>query len=60
MENQNLRTILKLKGIPMWKLAKQIGISEPTITRWFRTELAPEKYEKVITAIQELSGGEQP
>lgn len=60
MENQNLRTILKLKGIPMWKLAKQIGISEPTITRWFRTELPTEKYEKVITAIQELSGGEQP
>jgi transcriptional regulator with XRE-family HTH domain len=59
MANKNIRTILKLKNITMWQLAKQIGISEPTITRWFRTELTPERYEKVTSAIQELSGGEQ-
>lgn len=56
MNNSDVRTLLKMKRIPMWKLAKQIGISEPTITRWFRESLTTDHYEKVMQAIKELEG----
>ena len=54
MNNNDVRTVLKMKQIPMWKVAEAIGISEATITRWFREPLSKEHYNKVIRAINEI------
>lgn len=54
--NEDVRGLLKLKKIPMWKVAEQIGISEPTITRWFRKPLTSEQFQKVMNAIEEIEG----
>lgn len=43
----------------MWKIAEQIGISEPTITRWFRKPLTTEYFGKVMKAIEEIEGKEE-
>ena len=58
MENLQLRSLLKMKGIPFWKICDVIGISEPTMTRWMRTPLTKDRYEKIFSAIQQIEGGE--
>ena len=52
--NNDIRALLKVRQIPMWKVAEQIGISEPTITRWFRKPLTTEHFDKVMKAIEEI------
>ena len=56
MENQHVRLLLKGKGIPFWQIAKVVGISEPTMTRWFRTPLTDEHYQKIMNAIKQIEG----
>ena len=59
MENMQLRFLLKMKGIPLWKVCTVIGISEPTMTRWLRVPLSEERYDKIMKAIQQIEGGVQ-
>ncbi len=39
---------------PRWKLAKRIGVSEMTLTRWLRDPLAGEREQRVEKALREL------
>ncbi len=54
MQNNGVRKAARVAGIPLWKIAEHIGISEPTLTRWLRKPLTPEKEEVIIEAIQKL------
>lgn len=58
MQNLQVRGFLKMKGIPFWKIAEVIGISEPTMTRWMRTPLTTDHYEKIMDAVRKIEGGE--
>ena len=55
MANKELRRLAKASGVPMWRVAKQIGISEVTLSRWLREELPQEKRELILSIIEELS-----
>lgn len=57
MENGAIRQKAKANGVPLWKVAKEIGISEPTLTRWLRVPLSPEKERCIENAIRVLSQG---
>ena len=48
--------LIRMKNIPMWKIADVIGISEPTLFRWMRKYDA-DHHEKIMKAVQELEGG---
>lgn len=54
MENAKVRRAARAAGIPLWKIARSIGVSEPTLTRWLRTPLSEEKEKKILDAIKEL------
>ena len=54
MENLSLRQRAKSAGIPLWKIASCIGISEPTITRWLRVPLSCSKEKLILEAISKL------
>lgn len=54
-ENQEIRKAAKSAGVPLWKIAAELGISEPTIIRWLRFPLPAEKEERVMEAISILS-----
>lgn len=43
------------KHIPLWKVADKIGVHSITLTRWLRTELPDEKYQKLVNAIDEIA-----
>lgn len=55
--NQNIREAAKHNGVKLWQIAAHLGISEPTITRWLRTPLPPEKEKKIMDAIEEIAKG---
>lgn len=42
-------------GVKHWQIAEYLGISEPTIMRWLRTPLSPEREKAVMEAIDALA-----
>ncbi len=53
-ENQDVRKAAKSAGVPLWKVAAAIGVSEPTIIRWLRVPLQEEKEARILSAIASL------
>ena len=54
-ENQRVRSAARSAGVPHWKIAVAIGVSEPTLTRWLRVPLPADKEQRIMTAIKELA-----
>lgn len=55
MANMQIRLKVKAKGITMWMLADELGISEASLYRMLRKELLPEKRKHVLDAIDRLA-----
>lgn len=55
MANKEVRRAARIADVPIWKIAYALGISEPTIFRWLRTELPEEKKRAMLEAIDKLS-----
>jgi len=53
--NIDIRLKCKAKGIPLWRVAETVGVSEPTLFRWLRTELDPEKRKLLLSAIRKIA-----
>jgi hypothetical protein len=51
----DIRVLAKSKGVPLWRVARTIGISEPQLYRWLRDELAPERRKTIVDTIESLS-----
>lgn len=54
-ENQKVRKAARVAGVPLWRVAAAIGVSEPTFMRWMRFPLPAEKESIIISAIDRLS-----
>lgn len=54
-ENDRVRRAARTEGIPFWRIAAALGISEPTLTRWMRFPLPEDKEKRVMAAINELA-----
>lgn len=50
--------IIRMKRIPMWKIAEVIGVSEPTLYRWMRKYNA-DHYKRISDAMQKIERGDQ-
>lgn len=53
--NQAIRDEAARKGVKHWQIAVRLGISEPTIMRWLRTPLSPEREKAVLGAIEAIA-----
>lgn len=53
-ENQAVRRAARVAGVPLWRVAATIGVSEPTLTRWLRVPLPEDKEKRVMAAITAL------
>ena len=58
-ENMDLRLFAKGSGVPMWKIAQYMGISEPTLTRKWRIELNDEEKNHYRTIIEKIKKEER-
>ncbi len=52
MQNERIRREAKAAGVFLWEIAQEIGISEPTLTRWLRAPLPAEKATAIREAIK--------
>ena len=59
MANVDIRLKAKGSGVPLWKLANAMAISEPTLTRKLRVELPEADKIKIIKLIEEIAGVNQ-
>ena len=53
-ENKGVRQKMARARVFQWEVAEQLGISEPTLTRWLRRPLTPERLERIEAAIVAL------
>lgn len=55
MTGQQIKDQAKAAKIYLWQIAKAAGISEPTLTRWLRDEITPEREQRLMEAINHIS-----
>lgn len=53
--NRELRQLMRVYGVPFWRLAIRWGCSEVTAIRRFRQELPEDEKEKLRGIIRELA-----
>ena len=60
MSNIEIKETIKKARLYQYEIAQKLGITEFTLCVWFRSELSPDRKEKILSAITELvsEGGE--
>ena len=58
--NTDIRYAIKAAGLKNWQIAEALKISENTLSRRLRHELAPEGKKQILDIIQELKGVPAP
>lgn len=53
-ENEKIRKAARSAGIPLWRIAATVGVSEPTLIRWLRFPLPEDKEVRIMEAISAL------
>lgn len=56
-QNIDLRLYAKGKGVPLWLIAKEMGVSEPTILRWLRVPFSQEKADEFRAIVDKIAKG---
>jgi len=52
--NQDLRDLMRIANIPLWKVALEYGCAESTFVKKLRIELSQQEKEKIIKIIEQL------
>ena len=55
MENLDLRLKARGANVPLWRIAKELGISEPTMTRRLRTPLSEAEKQQITSIIDRIA-----
>lgn len=55
MNNIEVRRTIFEKDVKKYQIAEKLGINWSTLSRWLQTEMSPEKKDKVLAAIAELT-----
>lgn len=55
LANKELRQKARSCGVPLWMLAVELGISEPTMTRRLRQELSVRDKEKLLAMVADIA-----
>lgn len=55
LANEDIRRYAAAHGVRLWHIAKELNISDPTMSRWLRSELPQREKEKYIKLIDKLA-----
>ncbi|MCI3028550.1 hypothetical protein LMF32_05475 [Desemzia sp. C1] len=53
--NQEIRTLMKEKGVYQWEVALKMGVTDVSFSRWLRVPLTEEKRQMVVKAIEKAA-----
>ena len=56
--NQSVRDAARVANVPLYAVAHEIGVSEPTFFRWLRFPLPKEKESAILDAIKAIENRE--
>lgn len=54
-ENEHIRRAARIANVPLYRVAIEIGVSEPTLQRWLRIRLTDDKESRIMCAINKLA-----
>ena len=54
-KNLDIRAAARGKGVYLYEVAEVMGISEPTLMRWLRTNLTDERKTMILDAIDTVA-----
>lgn len=54
MTGTEFKRLAREKNVFLWEVAEVAGISEPTLTRWLRGTLSPERGERLTNALMTI------
>lgn len=57
MANLDLRRLARAEGIPLWRIARSLAISEASMSRKLRHELPESEKARIREVIEKLKGG---
>lgn len=57
--NETIKKKLRAEGVPQWRLAEAVGVSDQTLYRQLRTEISEERFTELTLAINEMTKGEE-
>lgn len=55
MRNREIKDYIKSKGIPMWRVAEQLGIADSSFSRMLRYEISEGKKAEIYKIVDKLS-----
>lgn len=55
MTNLKIRSAAGAAGIPLWRVAQELGFNDSAFSRKMRHELPPELQERALSAIERLA-----
>lgn len=55
LPNNDIRKAALLADVRHWEICEVLGISEPTLTRWLRSELTEDKRNRIFAAIDSIA-----
>ncbi|MBR5641774.1 MAG: hypothetical protein IKW92_06565 [Firmicutes bacterium] len=53
--NNDLRLAAAGRGVPLWKIAEALGITDSSFSRKLRHELSPEEKQKIYIIIERIA-----
>ena len=54
LNNQEIRLMARGAGVPLWRIADALKVSEPTLTRLLRKELPETEKARIVEIIEQL------
>lgn len=58
-QNEKVRDAAKAAGVTLWRIAIELGVSEPTLIRWLRLPLPEDKERRINEAIAAIAEEER-
>lgn len=53
--NEEIRVLIKEKGVYQWEVAEALGVSEATLIRWLRIPLNEAKKKELMAGIEKAT-----
>lgn len=53
--NTDIKILLVQKGIRQWRVAKEIGLAEASLSRLLRDKLSPDRKAQIVAVIEKLA-----
>ena len=58
-QNEKVRKAARIADVPLYRIAQELKISEPTMTRWLREPLNSERESAFLKAIDKIAKEEE-